>query len=128
MTERTRADPPTRVTVRIERRARARSPRPATTNELRDQSALGDVLLRSLIRAQLVLALRILATFGAVMIGIPLLFGLSPSLADHRFFDVPLKWLLLGGGLYPLLLLAAHLFVRHAERNEREFVDLVERS
>jgi hypothetical protein len=41
---------------------------------------------------------------------------------------VPLPWLLLGGLVYPALVALGWFYVRQAERVEREFSDLVERS
>jgi hypothetical protein len=39
--------------------------------------------------------------------------------------DVPLPWWLLGVLVYPFLLALAWIYVRRAERNERDFRDLV---
>jgi len=36
--------------------------------------------------------------------------------------------LVLGGGVYPLLVLLGVLYVRQAERNERDFIEFIERS
>ena len=52
----------------------------------------------------------------------------SPGLADYRVFGLPLPWLVLGGAVYPLLVLLGVLYVRQAERNERDFVEFIERS
>jgi hypothetical protein len=43
-------------------------------------------------------------------------------------FGVRLPWLLLGVLAYPFLLLVGWVYVRMAERNERDFAELVERS
>ena len=42
-----------------------------------------------------------------------------------RVLGVPLPWLLLGVVVYPFLVLLGWLYVRRAERNERDFADLV---
>ena len=65
--------------------------------ELAEQTEVGEVLLRSLIRAQLMLAVRIFAVFGFFLLGLPALFATYPGLADFRVLGLPLPWLLLGG-------------------------------
>jgi putative solute:sodium symporter small subunit len=118
-----------RVAVRNPRgRASRRGPGERALTELREQTEVGEVLLRSLIRAQLALALRIFAVFGCLLLGLPALFATHPRLADFRLLGLPLPWLILGGAIYPLLVLLALLYVRHAERNERDFVEIIERS
>jgi hypothetical protein len=41
---------------------------------------------------------------------------------------MPLPWVLLAVAVYPFLLLLGWLYVRAAERNERDFTEVVERS
>lgn len=118
-----------RVAVRNPRgRATRRDPRERALSELREQTEVGEVLLRSLTRAQLGLALRVFAVFGCLLLGLPALFATYPGLAGFRLLGVPLPWVLLGGAVYPLLVLMGLLYVRQAERNEREFVEIIERS
>ena len=119
-----------RVTVR---NPRGRATRPTAPGEralaeLAEQTEVGEVLLRSLTRAQLMLAIRIFAVFGFFLLGLPALFATQPGLADYRVFGLPLPWLVLGGAVYPLLVLLGVLYVRQAERNERDFVEFIERS
>ncbi len=82
--------------------------------------------MRSLLREQLRLALRILALLVVSVGSLPLVFHLAPGLADVRLLGVPLAWLLLGVLVYPFLILLGWLYVRQAEANERDFADLVE--
>ncbi len=96
--------------------------------ELKEQTEVGEVLLRSLTRAQLFLAVRIFFVFGFFLLGLPALFAVQPGLADYRILGLPLPWLVLGAAVYPLLVLAGLLYVRQAERNERDFVEFIERS
>ena len=63
-------------------------------------------------------------TVGAL----PLLFPLCPALREQRLLGVPLPWLLLGVLVYPCLLLLGWRYVRRAERNERDFAELVGRT
>jgi hypothetical protein len=96
--------------------------------ELKEQTEVGEVLLRSLTRAQLMLAVRIFAVFGFFLMGLPALFATHPRLADYHILGLPLPWLVLGLAVYPLLVVLALLYVRQAERNERDFVEFIERS
>ena len=114
------------------RNPRGRATRPAPgergLTDLAEQTEVGEILLRSLTRAQLMLAVRIFAVFGFFLLGLPALFATHPRLADYRIMGLPLPWVLLGGAVYPLLVLLGFLYVRQAERNERDFVEFIERS
>ena len=116
----------------VVRNPRGRATRPApgerALTELAEQTEVGEVLLRSLTRAQLMLALRIFAVFGFFLLGLPALFATHPGLADFRILGLPLPWVVLGGAVYPLLVLLGWLYVRQAEHNERDFVEFIERS
>lgn len=101
---------------------RQRRPRLASLDE---QDVVGELLVRSLVRAQLLLAVRtgigLMLTLGLL----PLLFALMPASRTARVLGLPLPWLLLGGLVYPALALAGRSYVRLAERHERDFEDLV---
>jgi hypothetical protein len=122
-------DPARRVTVTSPRTEAARSAGPIRRrrDELADQTGLGDVLIRSLIRAQLGLALRVLGVFVALLGGLPLAFAVFPELGRAEVGGLPLPWLLLGLAAFPMLVLLGLVYVRQAERNEREFSELVDR-
>ena len=45
----------------------------------------------------------------------------------REVLGMPLSWVLLAFAVYPLLFLLGWLYVRAAERNERDFSDVVER-
>jgi hypothetical protein len=120
-------DVPRRVAVTAPRRTVVRRPRPALT-ALDEQDVVGDLLVRSLVRAQLVLAIRLGAVLGSLLGGLPLLFAVLPATRDVTVLGLALPWLLLAVLVYPVLCLGGWLYVRLAERNERDFVELVERS
>ena len=84
--------------------------------------------MRSLVRTQLLLAVRVLAVVGALLASLPLLFTHAPSTRDVSVLGLPLPWLLLGVLFYPALVVVGWVHMRLAERNERDFVDVVERS
>lgn len=103
--------------------------RPASRlGDVHEQTALGDVYLRSLLREQLGLALAVLTTLALTVGLLPLAFHLWPGLADLDVAGVPVAWLLLGVVVYPFLLLLGWRYVRSVERNEQDFADLVEGS
>jgi hypothetical protein len=86
-----------------------------------------DVLLHSLMRAQFGLTLGFIALAVGVLISLPLVVSLVPSLADKHVFGLPLTLAVLGVAVYPVLVGIAIAYVRLAERTERHFLDLVEK-
>ncbi|WP_461077838.1 hypothetical protein [Streptomyces deserti] len=91
--------------------------RPRT--EIDEQTTLGHTYVRSLMRTQLRAALGVLAVLMLLVGPLPLLFAATEE--SRR-----LEWAVLGFGLYVPLVLLARWYVRRAERNERDFVRLVE--
>ena len=121
--------PPERVRVTSPWTDRPRvRPRPTATSEIDAQSEVGEIYLRTLLRAQLRLALSILVALGVTIGMLPLLFMLAPGLNEHHVLGMPVSWGLLAFGCYPLLVFLAWRYVRLAERNERAFARVVERS
>ncbi|MFD1934266.1 MULTISPECIES: hypothetical protein [Nonomuraea] len=116
-----------RVTVTSPRTAAARRPRYPASREIDEQTRLGEVYMRSLLRTQFRLALFVCTVLACVVLGLPLLFLLAPDLRSADLMGVPLPWAMLAGLIYPLFVVGAWLYVRQAERNERHFEDLVER-
>jgi hypothetical protein len=114
--------------VRITAPPAVRRPGRAGPRALEELDVVGDLLVRSLVRAQLGLALRLLALYAALLGGLPLLFALAPSTREAQVLGLPLPWLVLGGLVYPALLAGGWLHVRLAERHERDFAEAVERS
>ena len=55
----------------------------------------------------------------------PLLTAIFPWLATAQVLGVPLTLLILGGGIYPPLVLLGYWYVRRAERLEQQFVELL---
>jgi hypothetical protein len=116
--------PPARV--RVTGPPRRRHVPLARTGDIDEQTALGGVYLGSLLREQLALAGRVLLLLVLTVGSLPLLFRVVPGLADVDVLGMPLAWLLLGVLVYPWLLLLGLHFVRRAERNERDFVLLLQ--
>ncbi|MEV5987567.1 hypothetical protein AB0L85_21545 [Streptomyces sp. NPDC052051] len=90
--------------------------RPRT--EIDEQTTLGHTYVRSLMRSQLRAALTVSAVLVLLVGPLPLLFAATRNAG--------LQWTVLGCCLYPPLVLLARWYVRRAERNERDFVRLVE--
>ncbi|MEV0627153.1 hypothetical protein [Nonomuraea wenchangensis] len=116
-----------RTAVTSPRTAAARRPRYPATREIDEQTGLGEVYMRSLLRTQFRLALFVCTVLACVVGGLPLLFLLIPELREVELLGVPLPWAVLAGLIYPAFVLGAWLYVRQAERNERHFAELVER-
>ena len=121
------SDPSRRVRVTSPRTAATRQRRVSGASEIDAQTDLGEVYMSSLLRSQLRLALLVLAALGLLLAGLPLLFTLAPGLAGLHVLGMPLPWVLLAFAVYPFLLLLGWLYVRAAERNERDFAEVVER-
>ncbi|MHA7146360.1 DUF485 domain-containing protein [Arthrobacter sp. TmT3-37] len=117
------------------RRVRVTAPRTAAratgasfpvSREMAEQSEVGQLFVASLIRSQLRLALVVAGGFLVILIGIPVLLAVFPDIDGMTVLTVPVPWLLLGLGVYPLVIGCAVLYVRSASRNERRFQDLVD--
>jgi uncharacterized membrane protein (DUF485 family) len=84
--------------------------------------------VRSLIRSQLRLALVCAGGFVAATVVFVVGIALLPALDDTFVAGVPVSWLLLGLGVYPLAISVAALYVRAAQRNEARYRSLAEPS
>jgi hypothetical protein len=112
-------------------RVRVTAPRSAArpvvdSREAAEESEVGQVFVRSLIRSQLRLALVVAAGFLLILFAFPVMLGLVPGLAESRIAGIPFGWLLLGIGIYPVIGLSAWLYIRTAARNEARYRDLAE--
>lgn len=115
--------------VRVTGPPRRTPTRPRTRDldlALDEETPLGAVYLASLLRAQLGLAARVLGLLVLSLGALPLLL-LHDGLARAEVLGVPLAWVLLGGVVYPWLVLLGWVHVRRAERHERDFVEIVAR-
>ena len=118
---------PRRVRVTSPRASAGRRRTRSVVAEIDAQTQLGELYMRSLMRSQLRLAAGVTGLLALTVGLLPLLFVLVPATRTVHVAGVPLAWLLLGLGVYPLLVLLGWLYVRGAERNEQAFSDLVER-
>ena len=118
-------DRPVRVRVTGPRSAQPR--RTSIASEIDAQSTVGEVYMRSLMRIQLRLALTVVGLLAATVGVLPLVFRLSSGVRRMHLLGVPLPWLVLGVGVYPVILALAVFYVRRAERIEADFTDMVGR-
>ncbi|MFC4374409.1 hypothetical protein ACFO5K_09860 [Nocardia halotolerans] len=112
---------PQRERVVLAQRRGARQVR--TRTEVVEQTDLGAALIGGLIRAQLGLALRlslvVVVGFGAL----PVLFG-TDAIAATTILGIRLPWLILGLLAFPVLYAVGATYVRLAQRNEDDFLEL----
>ncbi|MEU6270245.1 hypothetical protein [Saccharopolyspora shandongensis] len=97
-----------------------------TIMELEEQTSVGEVLVRHLVKVQLRSALVLTGVVAVVLLGLPVLFWAVPSIGELEVLGFRLPWLLLGVLVYPFLLLIGYLCARRAERHERDFIHMVE--
>lgn len=117
--------PEGRVRVTGPPRHTARTRRPGR-GDIDRGTRIGAILVTSLVDEQRRLALRVLTTLGVCLGSLPLLFTVSPVLAEVRLLGIPLAYLLLWVLVHPFLITLGWLYVRRAEANERAFTILVE--
>ncbi|GGK93896.1 hypothetical protein [Mangrovihabitans endophyticus] len=105
-----------------------RRPAPDRTRaELTAQTAIGEALVKGLVRAQLALALRLALVVVTGLGALPLLFAVAPAVGAVTVLGVNLPWLLLGVLAFPFLVAVGWAYVRWAERNEQDFLSVVRR-
>ena len=117
---------PERVRVTAPRTAPASADSYTVSRELDEQTEVGELFIGSLIRSQLRLALVVAGGFLLILLGVPVLLAFLPVIADLTLFTVPAPWILLGAGVYPLVIVCGALYERSAARNEKRFLDLVD--
>lgn len=97
-----------------------------TRVELQEQTEVGDVLVRGLVRAQLGLALRLGALVLGVMVALALLDSAFPAFSAITVFGFRPNWLVLAVLSYPAIYGVGRLYIRLAEQGERDFTRIVE--
>lgn len=124
-----RADAPlprVRVTApRAGSAAASARPAPHTGTEA-PTSDIAGVYVRSLIRSQLRLAVVFAVGFVVATTLFVLAIAFVPELDATFVAGVPVSWLLLGVGVYPLAITVGGLYMRAASRNEARYRSLTE--
>ncbi len=114
--------PPQRVRITAPRQDEIAG-RPPTGATGADPAGL---YIRSLIRSQLRLGIVCAIAFVVVLTAVPLVFSLVPGLDEATVGAVPVSWIVLGAGLFPVLIAIAALFVRTSSRNEARYRSLAD--
>lgn len=120
-------EPPVRIRVTGPQRTTAPHRRDLLIREIDEQTEIGEIYMRALMRSQLRLAGLVIAVLGLTLGLLPVVFLLWPVTRTQHLLGIPLPWVLLGVAVYPVLLGLGWFYVRQAERNERDFTELVER-
>lgn len=107
--------------------AARRAPARPSSHEIDELTSVGRVYVDALIRSQRRLALLVCAAVAVLLGGTALLGALVPAYGRARLFGIAVPWLVLGVAVYPVLVALAGYAMRHAERNERAFLDLLRR-
>ncbi|MFN2496750.1 MAG: hypothetical protein ABR608_12705 [Pseudonocardiaceae bacterium] len=110
--------------VLAERRSSRRVVR--TLADVEEQTGVGELLVRQLMRTQLNLAIRLMLLTAVVLGAILAAFLLVPSLGTVSIGGLRLPWLLLGLAVHPFFIAVAWSYNRRADRNEQEFTEMVE--
>ena len=120
------ADPRT-GRVRITNPLTTASPhvRRTVQQEIDESTGIGEVYVRSLVRSQLRAALTVITTLMLTLGALPIVFWLLQDLSELTLLGVPLPWVVLAVAVYPGLFLLGWLYVRQADKAERDFVALV---
>lgn len=102
------------------------TPPGSARDELAAGSEVGNVYLRRLVRAQLVLSLTALLSFGGLVGSLPLALYVLPGLQRVEVLGVPLPVLVVGLPVFALLLAIGMLYQRRADALDQAFSALVD--
>jgi hypothetical protein len=117
--------PPKRVRVVLAERRRARRV-VRTLAEVEEQTGVGEMLVRDLMRTQLSAALWLSILVAMTVGALPLLFYVMPELGDASVLGIRLPWLVLGAGVNLFVIGVGWIYVKLADRNEQSFMNIVE--
>jgi hypothetical protein len=94
--------------------------------DIEARSGLSELALQTLMRKQLRMGLRYLAVIVFCLIGVPLALVNSSVLAETTVFSIPLSWLVVGGGFFPLLLGVAVSYTRSIAQLEAAYLQVLQ--
>lgn len=127
--EKTYKDPPTKPRRKRVVLADSRAPVTVlrTVVELEEQTSYGEELVSQFVHTQLRKSVQIWVLAVGTLAVIPAVFFAVPELAEVDLAGVRLPWLVIGVLPFPLLFGAGYWYNRVAERQERDFVAMVEK-
>jgi hypothetical protein len=94
--------------------------------DVQSDTVYGRLLVRSLTRAQLGLSLMCLALAVAVIASFPVIMALLPAARKATVAGLPITLLILGAGIFPVLMAVGWFYNRQASQLEARFIDLVD--
>jgi hypothetical protein len=94
--------------------------------DVQSDTPYGRLLVRSLTRAQLGLSLLCLALALVVVASLPVLAAVWPGARRVTVAGLPLTLIVLGAGLYPVLMAIGWFYHHQAGQLEARFIDLVD--
>ena len=94
--------------------------------DVQSDTVYGRLLVRSLTRAQLGLSLMCLAVAVAVIGSFPVIMALLPGARKVTLAGLPLTLVILGAGIFPVLMAVGWFYNRQATQLEARFIDLVD--
>jgi sulfite exporter TauE/SafE len=94
--------------------------------DVQSDTVYGRLLVRSLTRAQLGLSLMCLALAVAVIASFPVIMALLPSARRITVAGLPITLVVLGAGIFPVLMAVGWFYNRQASQLEARFIDLVD--
>ena len=94
--------------------------------DVQSDTVYGRLLVRSLTRAQLGLSLMCLSIALAVIASLPVVMALLPSARKATVAGLPLTLVILGAGIFPVLMAVGWFYNRQASQLEARFIDLVD--
>jgi hypothetical protein len=100
--------------------------RRSVQQEIDESTGIGEIYMRSLIRSQLRAALTVALTIVVGIGALPLVFLAFDTVTEFELLGVPAPWLILGVLVYPGLFGLGWVYIRQAERAERDFTELVD--
>jgi hypothetical protein len=100
--------------------------RRSVPQEIDESTAIGEIYMQSLIRSQLRAALTVSLTLVLSVGALPLTFMAFDTVTEFRVLGVPVPWMVLGVAVYPGLFALGWVYIRQAEKAERDFAELVQ--
>jgi hypothetical protein len=100
--------------------------RRSVRQEIDESTGIGEIYMQSLIRSQLRAALTVALTLVLSVGALPLTFMAFDTVTEFQVLGVPAPWLILGVAVYPGLFALGWVYIRQAEKAERDFAELVQ--
>jgi hypothetical protein len=99
---------------------------PLALPDLETPSGLSELALHTLMRAQLRMGLRYLLVIVLALAGVPLLLANTSILDEKTVAGIPVTWIVVGGGFFPVLLGVAISYTRSITRLEAAYLQVLQ--